>query len=263
MLGALAPGVEVERSAVKKKAPGMRIRETIVATGFLAVFGGALLAPREAAAQTPVTPTAPRDGTWGTVSNVTMVIGAGIVTLMPRIYYNDPEATVGWKGRWHFSMLAPALSMTALTLLMDGPVRGAIKGPRPGCTSEQTAARLPGSECESYGMMSTQSYASWGSTGAGTTIFLVDTLKYSNGRFNVGGFIGNVAVPLVLSVFTSVGRGITIGQDALGRGNFAYESPGQVALGAVTGFASGALIGLAYSFFQRPTCGYGNHLVCW
>ena len=241
----------------------MRIRETIVAAGLLTIFGGVLLAPSEAAAQTPVPPVASRDGTWGTVSNVTMVVGAGLVTLMPRVFYNDPEATVGWKGRWHFSMLAPALSMTALTLFMDGPLRGAIKGPRPGCSAEQTAARLRGSECESYGMMSTQSYASWGATGAGTTIFLVDTLKYSNGKFNAGGFVGNVAVPLVLSVLTSVGRGITVGTDSFGRANVAYESPEQVVLGAATGFASGALIGLAYTLFQRPTCGYGNHLFCW
>jgi hypothetical protein len=243
----------------------MRIRDTIVAAGFLTILGGVLLTPSEAAAQTTaVRPIVPRDGTWGTVSNVTMVVGAGIVTLMPRIFYNNPEATVGWKGRWHFSMFAPALSMTALTLLMDGPVRGAIKKPRPGCSAEQTAARLRGSECESYGMMSTQSYASWGATGAGTTIFLVDTLKYSDGKFNAGGFVGNIAVPLVLSVLTSVGRGITVGTDpTTGVARQAFETPEQVALGAVTGFASGALIGLAYSLFQRPTCGYGNHVFCW
>lgn len=239
----------------------MRIRETIVAAGFLSIFGGVLLTPREAAAQT-VTPTASRDATWGTVSNVTMVIGAGLVTLMPRVYYNDPEATVGWKGRWHFSVLAPALSMTALTLLVDGPIRKAAKGNRPGCTDTQTAAALPGSGCESYGMPSTQAYASWGATGTGTTIFLIDTFKYSQGKFNAGGFIGNIAAPLVLSVLTSVGRGITVGTTN-GISNVAYESPAQVALGSVTGFATGALLGVAYSLFQRPNCGYGNHLFCW
>jgi hypothetical protein len=240
----------------------MRIRETIVAAGFLTVFGGVLLAPREAAAQTVVPPIAPRNGTWGTVSNVTMVLGAGIVTLMPRVYYNDPEATVGWKGRWHFSVLAPALGMTALTMLVDGPIRGAIKSPRPGCTSDQTAAHLNGSECESYGMPSTQAYASWGSTGFGTSLFLVDTFKYSQSKFNAGGFVGNVGVPLVLSVLTSVGRGINAGTTN-GVSNLAYESPMQVVVGSLTGFATGALLGLAYSFFQRPNCGYGNNIVCW
>jgi hypothetical protein len=240
----------------------MRIRETIVAAGFLTIFGGVLLAPREAAAQSTVPPIVPRAGTWGTVSNVTMVVGAGLVTLMPRVYYNDPESTVGWKGRWHVSVLAPALSMTALTLLMDGPLNKMTKGARPGCTADQTAAALPGSACESYAGVSTQSYASWGSTGAGTAIFLVDTFKYSGSRFNAGGFVGNVAVPLVLSVFTSVGRGINVGYTN-GIPNQAYESPGSVILGSLTGFATGALLGLAYTMWQRPNCGYGNHMFCW
>lgn len=243
----------------------MRIRETIVAAGFLSAFGAVLLAPSEAKAQPTiqVNAIAPRNGTWGTVSNVTMVLGAGIVTLMPRVYFNDPEATVGWKARWHFSMLAPALSLTALTLLVDGPVKRAIKAPRPGCTLDNTTPGYPGSECESFGMPSTQSFASWGATGMGTTIFLVDTLRYSQAKFNAGGFVGNIAVPLVLSVFTSVGRGIGPGVDAFGRQNQAYESPLQVVAGSLTGFAAGALLGLGYSLFQRPNCGYGSSFICW
>jgi hypothetical protein len=246
----------------------MRIRETIVAAGLISIFSAVLLSPGEARAQTPpVTAIAQRDGTWGTVSNVTMILGAGLVTLMPRVYYNDPEATVGWKGRWHFSQLAPALSLTALTLLVDGPIRGAIKSPRPGCSLDQTAAGLAGSNCESYGMPSTQSYASWGSTGAGTTIFLVDTIRYSQGKFNAGAFIGNVGVPLILSIFTSVGRGVVVGNTVLPNGQSvptqAYESPMQVVAGSLSGFATGALLGLAYTMFQRPNCGYGNSFICW
>src|ERR1700759_343745 len=103
----------------------MRIRETIVAAGLISV-STALLAPSEAAAQA-LTPVAVRDGTWGTLSNVTMLIGAGLVTLMPRVYYSDPESTVGWKARWHVSILAPAMTLTAATLLVDGPIRNAIK----------------------------------------------------------------------------------------------------------------------------------------
>jgi hypothetical protein len=237
----------------------MRIRETIVAAGFLSAFGAVLLAPSEASAQTPaVTPIAFRDGTWGTVSNVTMLIGAGVVTLMPRIYFNDPEATVGWKARWHFSHLAPVLSLTALTLLVDGPIKNAIKAPRPGCTVDNTTPAYPGSGCETFGMPSTQSFASWGATGMGTTIFLVDTLKYSQSKFNAGGFIGNVGVPLVLSVITSAARSAEPG--ALTQ---PHESVPQIVLGSVTGFATGALLGLAYSLFQRPNCGYGSSFVCW
>jgi len=232
----------------------MRIRETIVAAGLL--FSATLWAPREAAAQVPAI--APRDSTWGTVSNVTMIAGAAIVTLMPRVYYNDPEATVGWKARWHVSMLAPALSLTALTLLVDGPIRNAIKAPRPGCTLDQTSAALPGSECESFGMPSTQSFASWGSTGGGTAIFLVDTLKYSNGKFNGGSFVGNVAVPLVLSVVTSAGRAADPGA-----GVFPHETVPQIVVGSVTGFVTGALLGLGYALLQRPNCGYGGNFICW
>jgi hypothetical protein len=239
----------------------MRIRETIVAAGFLAVFSGTLLAPREAAAQ-PVTPIAARSGTWATVSNVTMLVNVGIVTLMPRVYYNDPEATVGWKARWHISMLAPALSMTALTLLVDGPIRGAIKAPRPGCPAGATAEDLPGSGCETYGMPSTQSFAAFGATGAGTTIFIVDTLKYSNGKFNVGSFFGNVGVPLLLSVFTAAARSVAPDNTALSP-VYPQESVPQIAVGAATGFLTGALLGLGYSFMQRPNCGYGGNLVCW
>src|ERR1700761_247908 len=133
----------------------MRIRETIVAAGF-SIFSTALLAPGEASAQT-VKPIAPRDATWSTLSDVTMVLNAGVVTLMPRVYYNDPEATVGWKARWHFSVLAPTLAMTGLTLLVDGPIRNAIKKPRPGCTIDNTTPDYPGSGCNTFGMMSTQS----------------------------------------------------------------------------------------------------------
>jgi hypothetical protein len=237
----------------------MRIRETIVAAGLL-TFSTALLAPREAAAQVPpVAPIAQRSGGWDIASNVTMTLGVGIVALMPRVYYNDPEATVGWKGRWHISMLAPALSMTAFTLLVDGPIKNAIGGARPGCTFDQTSAQFQGSGCESFGMVSTQSYASWGATGAGTVIFLVDTLKYSDAKFHPGGFVGNVAVPLVLSIFTSAGRAADPGGPTV----FPHETVPQIVLGSVTGFVTGALLGLGYSLMQRPNCGYGNNIVCW
>jgi hypothetical protein len=231
----------------------MRIRETIVAAGFLSITA-AVLAPREAAAQsTPPTPK--RDANWDIVSNVSMVVSAATVTLMPRIYYNDPEATVGWKGRWHFSMLAPAMTMTALTLMVDLPIRNAIKSPRPGCEIDQTL--YPLTNCASYGGPSTQAYASWGTTGAGTGIFLVDTFKYSASRFNVPSFIFNVIFPLSLSVLTTVGRAVQPGT------SLSYEGGGQIAAGALTGFASGIIVGGAYALLQRPACPYGNSIICW
>lgn len=239
----------------------MRIREAIVAAGFLSAFSTALLTPREAAAQVP--PIAQRSGAWDAATNVTMVLGASIVTLMPRVYYNDPEATVGWKGRFHISMLAPALTMTAFTLLVDGPIKNAIGAPRPGCTFDQTSVALANSGCQTFGMPSTQSFASWGATGAGTVIFLVDTFKYSDSRFHPGGFVGNVAVPLVLSVFTSAGRYAAPGGPLGSPQVFPAETVPQIVLGSVTGFVTGALVGLGYSLMQRPNCGYGNNIVCW
>jgi hypothetical protein len=232
----------------------MRIREKVVTAGCRLAVAAWLLAPREAAAQAsdPV-----RDENWGTVSNVGLALGTSVVFLMPRVYYSDPESTVGWKGRWHFSVLAPAMTMTALTLLVDIPVKDALESTRPGCSIDQTNAALPGSNCETFGGPSTHAFASWGATGAGTGIFLVDTFRYSAGRFNVGGFIGNVAFPLTASIFTSIGRGVAPGDAE------AYEEFGQIAVGGLTGFFSGLAFGAAYAMLQRPNCGYGNALFCW
>jgi hypothetical protein len=238
--------------AAEREAPFMRIREKVVAAGCLAV-SAYLLAPGEAAAQTTVR----RDKNWATVSDVSLVLGTSVVFLMPRVYYSDPESTVGWKGRWHFSVLAPAMTMTALTLLVDLPIKGALESPRPGCSIDETNTALAGSNCESFGGPSTHAFASWGATGAGTGIFLVDTFRYSSGRFNAGGFIGNVAFPLTASVVTSIARGVAPGDAE------AHENAGQIAIGGVTGFLSGLAIGTAYAMFQRPNCGYGNALFCW
>jgi hypothetical protein len=229
----------------------MRIRETIVAAGLLSLTA-ATLAPREAAAQSaPVM----RDKNWDIVSNVTMVAGASIVALMPRVFYNDPEATVGWKGRWHISALAPIMSMTALTLMVDISVKNAIKTTRPGCTVEGTV--FPLTECASFGAPSTQSYAAWGATGAGTGIFLVDTIKYSDGHFNVPYFFGEIVAPFTLSVLTSVARSVEPGITQ------PHESGGAIAAGALTGFASGLIVGGAYALLQKPSCGFGNNVFCW
>lgn len=247
----------------------MRKRATIVAAALAsAVSAAVLLAPREAAAQTgipPVQPLVERDPVWGPMSNITMVVGASLVFLMPRVYYNDPEATVGWKARWHVSQLAPAMSLTALTLLMDGPIRDAVKNTRPGCTPEETLARLDGSGCETWGGPSTQAFGAWSATGAGIGIFLVDTFKYSDGRFHLGSFIGNVAAPLTLSIVTSVGRSIDPGTTSTAPNGFhEYENWGQNLLaGGLPGLLSGAVIGVGYALLQRPNCGYGNNVICW
>lgn len=232
----------------------MRTSEKVVAASCLTVAACLLLAPREAAAQVP---SVQRDSTWGTVSDVSLVIGTASVFLMPRVYYSDPEATIGWKGRWHVSMLAPALTMAMTTVLVEVPIKDAAEGPRPGCTVDQTIASVSGSGCETFGGPSTHMYASWGATGTGLGIFLVDTFRYSSGRFNVGGFIGNVGVPLTASVFTTIGRAVAP------EGTQAYEDAGQIFAGALPGFFIGLGVGAAYAALQRPNCGYGNAIFCW
>jgi len=227
----------------------MRIRETTFAAGLFAA-AAALMAPREAHAQAAPN----RDATWGVVSDVTMVASAAIVTLMPRVYFNDPESTVGWKGRWHLSVLAPVMTMTAATLLLDGPIKAAAKSPRPGCGDTLTV----GTTCDTFGGPSTHAFAAWGATGAGTGIFLVDALKYSRGSFNAPAFVFDVALPLSLSVVSSVGRAVD-----LGGGTRAFESPAQVVTGAATGLLVGLVVGGGYALFQHPACPYGNGIICW
>jgi hypothetical protein len=63
----------------------------------------------------------------------------------------------------------------------------------------------------------------------------------------------------------SVGRGIEVGgtDSNTGVDVLPFESGGQVAAGALTGFFSGLLVGGAYALLQRPSCGYGNAIFCW
>jgi hypothetical protein len=224
---------------------------TLVVAGALC----ALLSPSAAEAQT-IPPVAERDPNWDAVSTVTMLLGVGTVSLMPRVYYSSPDATVGWKARWHFSMFAPAMSLTAITLLVDGPIRDAIQSPKDGCSVDDTLARLSDNGCETFGGPSTHAFASWSAAGAGLSIFLVDTIKYSDIEFHAGGFIGNVAVPITTAILSSVARSA----DGSGIGP---EGTGQVVAGALTGAGAGLLLGFAYAMFQEPDCGYGGFLFCW
>lgn len=236
----------------------MRIKGSTLAAGIIVSALTTTLAPSEASAQTGATaPLVERDSAWNTVSTVSMLIGVGSVSLMPRVYYSSPDATVGWKARWHVSALAPIMTMTALTLMVDNPVKNAIQSPRPLCTVDQTLAALPDSGCETFGAPSTHAYASWGAFGAGASIFLVDTFNYSDSELSVPSLIGNVIVPFGAAIMASVAR------DATGGGQAGHESPGQIAAGALTGAATGAILGLGYSLMQEPDCGYGGYLFCW
>ena len=212
--------------------------------------------PREAHAQA-VPPAAERNTDWEIASTISMVIGVSTVTLMPRVYYSDPEATVGWKARWHVSQLAPALFLTAATLFLEFPLKNLIEGTRPGCTVEETEAGFDGSNCESYGMVSTHSFAAWSAAGSGVGIWVADTFIYSDSKFHAGSFIGNVAVPISAAILTSVGRGVGPGTTE------PYETPEQILLGFGAGALVGFGVGIAYAILQEPNCGYGNNVICW
>jgi len=227
-------------------AAGILVASTVIA------FGG------EASAQTQggIPPIVERDANWDTVSNVSLGLGVASVALMPRVYYSSPDATVGWKARWHFSSLAPVMSMVGTTLLVDQPIKEAIQSTRPECSVDQTLARLEDSGCETFGGPSAHAFASWGAFGYGTTVFLVDTLKYSDGEFNGGAFVGNMVFPFAAAIMTSVARG-------QGGAGVQHESTGQIVAGTLPGLGIGALLGLGYSMLQEPDCGYGGFVFCW
>jgi len=184
---------------------------------------------------------------WQTVTSVTAVSAMATQVLMPRIFYSDPETTVGWKARWHVSVLAPTMTLTALTLLNEYALKSAIATPRPGCGDSNTG---PG--CGGYESLSSHSFVAFSAFGHGTAVFLVDTIKWSDGRFNGGALVGDVVVPVLLAGVTAVGRSA---------GN--WESPGTVVLSSVAGLAVGAVTGLTYAVMQRPECGYTGALFCW
>jgi hypothetical protein len=208
----------------------------------------AMLAIGSEAKAQAVSPVPERDVPWQTVTGVTLAAGATLQVLMPRVFYADPEVTVGWKGRWHVSALAPAMTLTALAALNELALKGALQGRRPGCDASNDG--LPG--CDTYGQLSTHAFGSFAALGHGGAVFLFDTLKWSDGRFNGWGFAGNVGVPFALGMVTAVGRSL---------GN--WESGGQILLGGVAGLTLGFLSGMTYSLMQRPECGYTGSLICW
>jgi hypothetical protein len=187
-----------------------------------------------------------RDSGWKTATTITAVSAGGLALLMPRVFYSDPEVTVGWKARYHVSVLAPVMTFSALSLANEVFFKDLFEGDRPDCSDTTT----PG--CTSYGMLSTHSFFAFSAFGNGTGVFLADTFKWSDGRFHGGAFVGQVGVPLVLSVITAVGR--TAGN---------WESGGHVWGSAGIGFATGIGTGLLYALLQRPECGYTGKLICW
>src|SRR5262249_32188125 len=150
----------------------------------------------------------------------------------PRIFYADPETTAGWKARWHVSVLAPSVVNAALTLVNENALKDAIRSPRPGCTEQDQGH----GRCQDFGSLSSHAFLSFAALGQGTAIFLVDTLKWSDGKFHVGAFLGNVAFPLVFAGVTAVGRAA---------GN--WEAGGTVVVSSLSGLLVGGLTGLTYA----------------
>jgi len=189
-----------------------------------------------------------RSDAWNDATTIMALSALGLELVMPRIFYADPEVTAGWKARWHLSALAPIMTLATLTLVNEHHLKNSFESPRPGC--EDIDGYSPA--CTTYGMFSSQSFLAFSALGQGTGVFLGDTMKWSDGRFNAGAFTGQVGVPLVLAVITAVGR--TSGN---------WETGGQVWATAGVGAAIGLGTGLMYSLMQRPECGYSGNLLCW
>jgi hypothetical protein len=218
-----------------------------IASGALASVLGisvALLPAPAAAQQAPPE----RSQAWDDATTILTLSAMGIELLMPRVFYADPEVTVGWKARWHASVLAPSMTLAAIALLNEQWLKEQLGGLRPGCSDENQGE--PG--CTDYAMLSTHAFAASSAFGQGLGIFLLDTLKWSGGRFNFGAFAMNTAVPGVLAVITTIGR--SAGD---------WEEPGQAWGSAGIGLALGLGMGALYGSAQRPECGYSGSLICW
>ncbi|MCL2725533.1 MAG: hypothetical protein FWD69_13960 [Polyangiaceae bacterium] len=188
---------------------------------------------------------------WQTATTITMAAGVGTSLFMPRVYYSDSgnqEIAIGWKSRWHATVLAPVAVNVGLTLLNEFVLKDKLKSFRPGCDETiQGTGR-----CQDYGSFSSFAFLSLASLGQTGATFFVDTFKWSDGRVNGGSILGNLVLPLALSAVTVIGRS---------DGN--WESNGQLVASGAAGLAIGIATGLLYSIWQKPECGYTSTVLCW
>ena len=205
-----------------------------------------------ALAQDAPPPAPSRDAGWDGVTTGLAVASVATQLVMPRVFYSDPETTVGFRARWHVSVLAPVLAIGGLTAFNELAFKGVVKAERPGCEGLDPKDAATPVECASYGGPSTHAFAAFAGLGQGAAVFLVDTFKHSDGRLHAAPIVGNVAVPLVLSIVTAAGRGAG-----------GFEDGGQILAGAGAGLGVGALLGLGYALLQRPECPYGSPAICW
>jgi hypothetical protein len=216
--------------------------------GLSLIVGGTLLVSPKAAHAQDV-PDRHRSEGWKTATNIMTLSSLGVELLMPRVFYSDPAVTAGWKARWHASVLAPSMTLITLGLVNEQFLKDSFKGNRPGC-HEGNHGFVP--ECNDYAMLSTHSYLVGSALGQGLGTFLVDTIKWSDGRLNGGSLAMNVGVPAALGVITTVGR-------TAGNWETGGQAWGSAGIGMLVGLGMGAL----YAAAQRPECGYGGDLICW
>src|SRR6185369_14258098 len=104
--------------------------------GLTLVASATLLAAPSAAhaqdAEAPL-PDRHRSQGWKDATNILTLSSLGVQLLMPRVFYSDPEVTVGWKARWHASVLAPSMTLIAVGLVNEQFLKDSFKGHRPGC----------------------------------------------------------------------------------------------------------------------------------
>jgi hypothetical protein len=212
------------------------------------ILAPALLALAVSSPANAASPVPNRDQTWGSVSSATVATAGLLQLVMPRIFYADPESTVGWKARWHVSQLAPVMTLTVAALASNYLLKDALKDPRPGCDS----TNQPGINCNTYGMPSTHALGAFSALGNGAGVWLFDMTKWSGGRFNGASFTGDVILPAILAGVTDIGRV---------SGN--WETGKQVLVGSAAGLVLGFATGTVYALLQRPECGYTGNLICW
>ncbi|HYQ17260.1 MAG TPA: hypothetical protein VEQ58_15915, partial [Polyangiaceae bacterium] len=96
----------------------------------LATVATALASPRAAHAQDAPPPDTHRSQGWKDATNILTLSSLGVQLLMPRVFYSDPEVTVGWKARWHASVLAPSMALIATGLVNEQFLKDSFKGMR-------------------------------------------------------------------------------------------------------------------------------------
>ncbi len=228
----------------------MRAPSESARKGVVALLAATLVAAAPSRASAQSLPAPQRSEAWQTVSTVSMIVGVSTQLLMPRVYYSDTEVTVGWKARWHASVLTSTMTLMALAFVSEYGIKPEIGSFRPGCGTSNPG--VPG--CTTFGMPSTHTYAAFAALGHGTAVFLVDSFKWSEGRVHAGAVVGDVALPLIAAALTYAGRVA---------GSPSQEHGDQALVGAGVGLGMGLLAGGFYSLLQKPECNYGAGIICW